>query len=75
MTVSRPTSPRRSAPPPLTSSVTDDLALLQRAAGAAMYAGKHTGAAVLADRSHTTVASINGRRAGRPGTTSLGAVA
>ncbi|MEI5103740.1 GGDEF domain-containing protein [Streptomyces sp. PmtG] len=47
---------------------TADLSLLQRAADAAMYAGKHTGAAVLADRDHASVPSINGRRAGRPGT-------
>ncbi|MFE2943411.1 GGDEF domain-containing protein [Streptomyces sp. NPDC059255] len=52
-----------------------DLTLLQRAADAAMYAGKHTGRAVLADRSHATVPSINGRRAGRPGTSALGAAA
>lgn len=54
---------------------TTDLSVLQRAADAAMYAGKHTGRAVLADRSHATVPSINGRRAGRPGTSSLGAAA
>ncbi|MFG6294639.1 GGDEF domain-containing protein, partial [Streptomyces rochei] len=47
---------------------TTDLSVLQRAADAAMYAGKHTGRAVLADRSHAAVASINGRRAGRAGT-------
>ncbi|MFF7452058.1 MULTISPECIES: diguanylate cyclase [unclassified Streptomyces] len=54
---------------------TTDLAQLQRAADAAMYAGKHTGRAVLADRSHVTVPSVNGRRDGRPGTASLGAAA
>jgi diguanylate cyclase (GGDEF)-like protein len=54
---------------------TTDLDVLQRAADAAMYAGKHTGRAVLADRSHATVPSVNGRRAGRPGTASLGAAA
>ncbi|MFF7845211.1 GGDEF domain-containing protein [Streptomyces ossamyceticus] len=54
---------------------TTDLSLLQRAADAAMYAGKHTGRPVLADRSHATVPSINGRRAGRPGTDTLGAAA
>ncbi|MGW1007714.1 GGDEF domain-containing protein [Streptomyces sp. NPDC002520] len=54
---------------------TTDLSVLQRAADAAMYAGKHTGRAVLADRSHATVPSINGRRAGRPGTSTLGAAA
>lgn len=54
---------------------TTDLSALQRAADAAMYAGKHTGRAVLADRSHATVPSINGRRAGRPGTSTLGRAA
>jgi diguanylate cyclase (GGDEF)-like protein len=54
---------------------TTDLSQLQRAADAAMYAGKHTGRAVFADRSHATVPSINGRRAGRPGTSTLGAAA
>ncbi|MCT2546267.1 GGDEF domain-containing protein [Streptomyces atratus] len=52
-----------------------DLGLLQRAADAAMYAGKHTGRAVLAGPQHATVPSINGRRAGRPGTDSLGQAA
>ncbi|MFI7396401.1 GGDEF domain-containing protein [Streptomyces tendae] len=52
---------------------TADLSLLQRAADAAMYAGKHTGRPVLADRSHATVPSGNGRRLGRPGTHSRGA--
>ncbi|MGW5568204.1 GGDEF domain-containing protein [Streptomyces tendae] len=52
---------------------TTDLSLLQRAADAAMYAGKHTGRPVLADRSHATAPSGNGRRLGRPGTHSLGA--
>ncbi|MFH9438966.1 GGDEF domain-containing protein [Streptomyces rochei] len=51
---------------------TTDLSVLQRAADAAMYAGKHTGRAVLADRSHAAVPSINGRRAGRAGTHTLG---
>lgn len=54
---------------------TTDLSALQRAADAAMYAGKHTARAVLADRSHATVPSINGRRAGRPGTSTLGRAA
>nr|WP_168723226.1 GGDEF domain-containing protein [Streptomyces sp. SAT1]ANO42819.1 GGDEF domain-containing protein [Streptomyces sp. SAT1] len=54
---------------------TTDLSVLQRAADAAMYAGKHTGRAVLADRSHAVVPSINGRRAGRPGTHTLGRAA
>ncbi|WP_331762304.1 GGDEF domain-containing protein (plasmid) [Streptomyces sp. NBC_01520] len=47
---------------------TTDLGLLQRAADAAMYAGKHTGTPVVAGPEHANVASINGRRAGRPGT-------
>ncbi|MFB6814483.1 GGDEF domain-containing protein [Streptomyces sp. NPDC056347] len=50
---------------------TTDLSLLQRAADAAMYTGKHTGRPVLADRSHAAAPSINGRRAGRPGTSTL----
>ncbi|MFJ9690381.1 GGDEF domain-containing protein [Streptomyces bacillaris] len=54
---------------------TTDLSVLQRAADAAMYTGKHTGRATLADRSHATVPSINGRRAGRPGTHTLGRAA
>ncbi|SES31367.1 diguanylate cyclase (GGDEF) domain-containing protein [Streptomyces sp. yr375] len=54
---------------------TTDLSLLQRAADAAMYAGKHTGRPVLAGAQHATVPSINGRRAGRPGTDTLGAAA
>ncbi|MDQ0904664.1 diguanylate cyclase (GGDEF)-like protein [Streptomyces canus] len=52
---------------------TTELPALLRAADAAMYAGKHTGAAVLADRSHATAESVNGRRAGRPGTAYWGA--
>ena len=52
---------------------TTDLPTLLRAADAAMYAGKHTGTAVLADRSHASADSVNGRRAGRPGTAPLGA--
>ncbi|MFE6629794.1 GGDEF domain-containing protein [Streptomyces rochei] len=54
---------------------TTDLSVLQRAADTAMYAGKHTGRAVLADRCHAAVPSINGRRAGRPGTHTLGVAA
>jgi len=54
---------------------TRDLSLLLRAADAAMYAGKHTGRAVLAGPQHATVPSINGRRAGRPGTHTLGQAA
>ncbi|MFE1872997.1 GGDEF domain-containing protein [Streptomyces sp. NPDC059496] len=45
-----------------------DLSLLQRAADAALYDGKHIGRAILAARQHVTVPSINGRRAGRLGT-------
>ncbi|AXK34669.1 GGDEF domain-containing protein [Streptomyces armeniacus] len=52
-----------------------DLSTLQRAADAALYDGKHTGRAVLAAKPHTTVPSINGRRAGRPGTSSWGRAA
>ena len=54
---------------------TRDLPALLRAADAAMYAGKHTSRPVLADRSHATVPSINGRRAGRPGADILGRAA
>ncbi|MEW2373447.1 GGDEF domain-containing protein [Streptomyces sp. NPDC006656] len=54
---------------------TTDLSVLERAADAAMYAGKHTGRAVLAGPHHATVPSINGRRAGRPGTHTLGRAA
>ncbi|MEW2134607.1 GGDEF domain-containing protein [Streptomyces sp. NPDC005435] len=52
-----------------------DLSLLQRAADAALYDGKHTGRAVLASPAHITVPSINGRRAGRPGTAVWGRAA
>ncbi|WSB05027.1 GGDEF domain-containing protein [Streptomyces sp. NBC_01794] len=54
---------------------TTDLSLLQRAADAALYDGKHFGHAVLAAVRHKAVPSINGRRAGRPGTHSLGRAA
>ncbi|MEU4181483.1 GGDEF domain-containing protein [Streptomyces sp. NPDC026589] len=54
---------------------TRDLSRLQRAADAALYEGKHSGHPVLATLAHTTVASINGRRAGRPGTTVWGRAA
>lgn len=54
---------------------TRDPSPLLRAADAAMYAGKHTGRAVLAGPQHATVPSINGRRAGRPGTSTLGRAA
>ncbi|MHB6912819.1 GGDEF domain-containing protein [Streptomyces sp. DB-54] len=47
---------------------TRDLTTLQRAADTALYEGKHSGRAHLATTAHTTVPSINGRRAGRPGT-------
>ncbi|MER5465514.1 GGDEF domain-containing protein [Streptomyces sp. NPDC002668] len=51
---------------------TTDMSVLQRAADAALYEGKHSGCAVLANVRHTAMPSINGRRAGRPGTHSLG---
>ncbi|MCP3771279.1 MULTISPECIES: GGDEF domain-containing protein [unclassified Streptomyces] len=54
---------------------TRDLTVLQRAADTALYDGKHSGHAVLATAAHTTVPSINGRRAGRPGTTVWGRAA
>ncbi|MEU1128366.1 GGDEF domain-containing protein [Streptomyces sp. NPDC005900] len=52
-----------------------DLTALQRAADAALYDGKHSGRAILATAQHRTVASINGRRAGRPGTAVWGRAA
>ncbi|WP_411078345.1 GGDEF domain-containing protein [Streptomyces sp. cmx-10-25] len=52
-----------------------DLSVLQRAADAALYDGKHTGRAVLATREHTSVPSFNGRRLGRPGTAAWGRAA
>ncbi|MET8751315.1 GGDEF domain-containing protein [Streptomyces sp. NPDC004667] len=52
-----------------------DLSVLQRAADAALYDGKHSGRAVLATAQHRTVPSINGRRAGRPGTAVWGRAA
>lgn len=54
---------------------TRDLSALQRAADAALYDGKHSGRAHLAGREHASVPSINGRRAGRPGTGVWGQVA
>jgi diguanylate cyclase (GGDEF)-like protein len=54
---------------------TRDLTALQRAADAALYDGKHSGRAVLATAAHATVPSINGRRAGRPGTSLWGRAA
>lgn len=47
---------------------TRDLAALRRAADAALYDGKHSGRVVLATAEQAAVPSINGRRAGRPGT-------
>ncbi|MEV7317293.1 GGDEF domain-containing protein [Streptomyces microflavus] len=52
-----------------------DLAALQRAADAALYTGKHSGRAVLATAEQAAVPSINGRRAGRPGTAVWGRAA
>ncbi|MFD5936915.1 GGDEF domain-containing protein [Streptomyces sp. NPDC060333] len=52
-----------------------DLTALQRAADAALYDGKHSGHAALATAQHVTVPSINGRRAGRPGTSVWGRAA
>ncbi|MEV5982849.1 GGDEF domain-containing protein [Streptomyces sp. NPDC052114] len=54
---------------------TRDLTVLQRAADAALYDSKHTGRAALASPEHTEVPSINGRRAGRPGTAAWGRAA
>ncbi|MFJ5779890.1 GGDEF domain-containing protein [Streptomyces sp. NPDC093094] len=52
-----------------------DLTALQRAADAALYDGKHSGRARVATAAHTTVPSINGRRAGRSGTAGWGRAA
>jgi diguanylate cyclase (GGDEF)-like protein len=52
-----------------------DLSVLQRAADAALYDGKHSGRAVLATAVHAAVPSVNGRRAGRPGTAMWGRAA
>ncbi|MEU2100478.1 GGDEF domain-containing protein [Streptomyces globisporus] len=54
---------------------TRDLTALQRAADTALYDGKHSGRAVLATKETATVPSINGRRAGRPGTAAWGRAA
>ncbi|MFC8247565.1 GGDEF domain-containing protein [Streptomyces chartreusis] len=54
---------------------TRDLTVLQRAADAALYDGKHSGRAHLTTAAHTTPPSINGRRAGRPGTAVWGRAA
>ncbi|MFE1271245.1 GGDEF domain-containing protein [Streptomyces sp. NPDC058758] len=52
-----------------------DLSVLQRAADTALYEGKHSGRAVFATAAHASVPSVNGRRAGRPGTASWGRAA
>ncbi|MFA0845520.1 GGDEF domain-containing protein [Streptomyces rochei] len=52
-----------------------DLTVLQRTADAALYDGKHTGHAIVADAAHVAVPSVNGRRAGRPGTAVWGRAA
>ncbi|MEU1600454.1 GGDEF domain-containing protein [Streptomyces sp. NPDC005708] len=54
---------------------THELTQLQRAADTALYAGKHSGRAHLAESVHTTVPSINGRREGRTGTALWGRAA
>ncbi|WP_432128938.1 GGDEF domain-containing protein [Streptomyces sp. bgisy082] len=54
---------------------TRDLTALQRAADAALYDGKHSGRAHLATAAHATIPSVNGRRAGRPGTAVWGRAA
>ncbi|MEU8852171.1 GGDEF domain-containing protein, partial [Streptomyces sp. NPDC048564] len=54
---------------------TRDLSVAHRAADAALYDGKHSGRAVLATKEHAKVPSINGRRAGRPGTSLWGRAA
>ncbi|PWJ02172.1 GGDEF domain-containing protein [Streptomyces sp. NWU49] len=54
---------------------TRDLSVLQRAADAALYDGKHSGRAVLATAAHAAVPTVNGRRAGRPGTAVWGRAA
>ncbi|MDX3403377.1 GGDEF domain-containing protein [Streptomyces sp. ME01-18h] len=51
------------------------LSLLQRTADAALYDGKHSGRAIVADAAHVAVPSVNGRRAGRPGTAVWGRAA
>ncbi|MFB9523015.1 GGDEF domain-containing protein [Streptomyces cremeus] len=54
---------------------TRDLSALQRAADAAMYDGKHSGRVCLATLAHAAAPSVNGRRAGRPGTHQWGRAA
>ena len=58
-----------------TAAGSRDLSLLQRAADGALYDGKHTGSAVVASPAHAAVPSLNGRRAGRPGTAVWGRAA
>ncbi|MEU5198530.1 GGDEF domain-containing protein [Streptomyces scabiei] len=52
-----------------------DLTVLQRAADAALYDGKHSGRATVATAAHVAVPSVNGRRVGRPGTAVWGRAA
>ncbi|CAM5698182.1 GGDEF domain-containing protein [Streptomyces pseudogriseolus] len=52
-----------------------DLTRLQRAADAALYDGKHSGKAMLAPAAHAPTLTVNGRRAGRPGTAVWGRAA
>ncbi|MEV3958443.1 GGDEF domain-containing protein [Streptomyces albogriseolus] len=52
-----------------------DLTRLQRAADAALYDGKHSGKAMLATAAHAATLTVNGRRAGRPGTAVWGRAA
>ncbi|MFC8765094.1 GGDEF domain-containing protein [Streptomyces sp. NPDC057193] len=54
---------------------TRDLTVLQRAADAALYDGKHSGHAHLATAAHIALPSVNGRRAGRAGTAGWGRAA
>lgn len=61
------------ATPDMTGS--RDLSALQRAADVALYDGKHSGRALIAGRKHAAAPSINGRRAGRPGTSVWGRAA
>lgn len=52
-----------------------DLTALQRAADAALYDGKHSGRVTVATAAHVAMPSVNGRRAGRPGTAVWGRAA
>ncbi|CAM5698797.1 hypothetical protein STENM223S_00217 [Streptomyces tendae] len=45
------------------------------AADAALYDGKHSGKAMLAPAAHAPTLTVNGRRAGRPGTAVWGRAA